>query len=347
MKHNLFLLPLAALLCGCQSDETPSGQTADTTPVEIRLSTALIQTRSAVNSTAEGNFSADGLGIFMLAEGVAAWSDADQTTGLNNVNTRVSDGNIAWTDGNARYYPSTSYQYGFYGYYPIGTPTYADGKYTVAYTLDGTQDIFAGTSTAAVYNASYFKIDGHSQSLPELHFEHKLTQLNFQITPTADEGSSPATYHNVNNLRVQSIAVTNVPTAAVLTVADINGADAVLSVSGSETVWVKKSDTQPLVAAENDLTVIGSPVAHQIGQPLLVPALASDNTSQVVITFQYGDDAANTIQRSVNLTSHAFVAGSSYTLTLTVGGSNQEITLKAVLTPWTNGGSVDLGGFTL
>ena len=347
MKHTLFLLPLATFLCGCQSDETPSQSTTDTTPVEIRLSTALIQTRSAVNSTAEGSFSANGLGIFMLAEGVAAWSDADQTAGLNNVNTRVADGNIAWTDGNARYYPTTSYQYGFYGYYPIGTPTYADGKYTVAYTLDGTQDIFAGASTAAVYNASYFKIDGNSEALPKLHFEHKLTQLNFQITPTADEDSSPATYYNVNNLRVQSIAVTNVPTAAVLTVADLNGEDGVLSASGAETVWVKKSDTQPLVAAENDLTVTGSPVAHQIGQPLLLPALAADNNSQVVITFQYGDDASSTIQRSVNLASHAFAAGSSYTLTLTVGGSNQEITLKAVLTPWTNGGTVDLGGITL
>lgn len=134
------------------------------------------------------------------------------------------------------YYPLIStYGYDFYGYAPYQEGTRADDTaednfgyateyMTVAFEIDGTQDIIYGRSKAPegeyadrndFYSARFFRQTRQSSAV-EMDFEHKLTRLNFYVKPEPDgEGS----YESVDQLAVKSIKLYNVVTNTILYIA--------------------------------------------------------------------------------------------------------------------------------
>lgn len=122
-------------------------------------------------------------------------------------------------DGRLRYYPMTG-QYQFYGYYTDDASNDAllrmadDGSYYyVPFTIDGTQDLMtastvapdssklgsAGTAGQGNFYSSYAARRGVH---PNLHFDHKLTRLQFYLQPWSEKD----TLMEVTDIAIESHA---------------------------------------------------------------------------------------------------------------------------------------------
>ena len=354
MKKNLWILGFAAasLMAGCSSNDdvlsSLQGQpdadiNAGNSNVEIRLASSAGGTRSSVESTADGLFEADGLGIFCLAKGVqgvnpaerpivwngydeldfSVWMDNIETNAEFNADTTATE--LNWVDGKKCFYPVANwYTYRFYGYYPR------------VETINGTQDVIWGRTNNNhddAYSAKYFRNPEHADETPGIEFEHKLMRMTFSIVPGPD---AKGEYDAALTMGVKSIKVKDVPTQLNLVIADRNDATAEGKVTFD---WDNNLADFDLLDADD------APFGEdhwvqmeetRIGQGILLPVPDEQKDDQhyyveIVLKDKEGNEFIS--EHPIELQSSKYEAGKSYNVKMTINGPKL-ITLNATLKPW-------------
>lgn len=301
----------AASLAACSSDDgmewTDAGNTGIETPVEIRLSSGAL-TRGSVESTANGLFEANGMGLFCLAvdylkinpeETNLSWTPATGSVpnyaivvdndSINAVkNGAGTEVDLVWAkEGQHVYYPTGNwYRNQFYAYYPrVEQVDKTAGRRVAHFYADGTKDIMWGKTNptteeiaAGAYSAKFFRNINYVSTTPSVSFKHKLMRLTFTYTAGEDvEGSG--TYTKALNMGVKSIEVLNVPTDGSMIVADLNEPENDGKLTFGWGDYDAKSDLALLDDGDKQLgnnywvtlNEEGMPAVTKIGQGILLP----------------------------------------------------------------------------
>ena len=304
-------------------------------------------------------------------------ADFDAPVGYDNdfATASVQTGN--------KYYP-TEGKFDFVGYYLDGAEQDAvpapteEGPYTVNVTIDGSPDIMPASAVPEdLSDPIYDGIDvtrlfsaysARQGIVPTLNFEHKLVRLVFNAKPGNVNASSTAELGGDEyGVQIKSISVKSQNTG-VLTVAQVDGDHVVpgkIEFSGdSVPLYLKQRQagddygTMELV----DLTPAvlhwdseaaggeGAGILEQVGEALLVQELKGEGEAYkmtiVLNQLMPGEQTPRefTMTTDVRLPEGSFKAGSSYNVNITVWGLEQ-ISIKASLTAWEEGGNIDLDPF--
>lgn len=279
--------------------------------------------------------------------------------------------------GAVYYYPMDNrYDYTFYGYSPYqATATTTASQVTVNFAFDGSQDIMCNkaaapqipelsiyldantdemnTSVLTGYKAKYIRqlkynheilANGKTQGtavdykwVPNIKFEHLLTQFTFQVIAAKKQSSADKT--EAQKLKVKNIRILNHGTTAILNVISKE-----LTWPGTEALVMRNigADTEatgtftPSIAAEG-----GDKVGYLMAKPTdgttsleLEVTIEAPNTNTSV-------PAEQTVTLSVN-TPGGFKKGIIYNIQIGVYAM-QEIMADATLTAWQDfdGGNID------
>lgn len=358
MKKNfLFVMAAAAMLASCSKDAAvsePAGNgnengvvdpTNPNSPVKIVLGASTIDAGVELDKKASrapiDAWNNTVVGIYALADAGEDWSTAvvnDPTMLWENVKGTIESGTtdqaiILELNDQPGYYPNQgTNEYTFYGYYPYQeeAPTMEGKKVTTTYTITGEEDILCGKAAVEDgYNASYFRTG--EGATPIITFNHMLTQLKFTVkkSESFDDGQQ---------LSIQSITISDVPTQLDLVIA--NGDDSSQSIAQNAD---PVTTSLPVSNASFDITAnANSTTAENVGQPIM---LFSDNAATnsfkaiVVLVDGAGKTSSNEITLNAPAPDNIYKQGSAYTVELTIN-SLQEITVKASLTAWANGGTI-------
>ena len=198
----------------------------------------------------------------------------------------------------------------------VGSIT-SDG--TVAYTLDGTQDLlYAKEISGNRTDGHRFSGNSNAANNKPLAYEHLLTQLQFEARMAS--GTSDGT-----TVMVNKITVNNVKTAATVKLAN-----------GTTTFADTPTALLELTPASGGVSV-SSTTAVAIGN-LLLPPLASGTTYTITVKTTVG--GSDKTYSDVPITgNNLFQPGHSHVITLTIGATSLEITSVKV-DAWT---TVDKG----
>ena len=239
-------------------------------------------------------------------KGTAAPSDYSNAYFDNQAVNSDADGKLSFT--NTQYYPADAEKLYFYAYSPVSTSGIIAGTAsavpTVAWTIDGTQDIMYANVVSGIGKVSA----GTTQPQPEFSFNHLLKQVRFKLVK--GEGFGDGIY-------ASSVKITNCRTRASLNL--ITGA---LTFTGSADQSIGFSGNY---AIQKSGVEIGS---------LLCQAGENDLDIEIVA-------AGVTYKTSVTLTSSntdipAGGAGVSHLVTLTFIGT--QIVPSATITDWVDAG---------
>ena len=261
----------------------------------------------------------------------------------------------------------------------VPAPT-EEGPYTVNVTIDGSQDIMTASAVPTEEDLLLSPYDGVDVTrlfsaysarqgvVPVLNFQHKLVRLVFNAKPGNVNASSTAELGGDEyGVQIKSISIESQNTG-VLTVAQVDGDHVVpgniVFSGGSVPLYLKQRQagddlgTMELV----DLTPAvlhwdseaaggeGAGILEQVGEALLVQELQEGEAYEMTIVLNQlmpGEQTPRefTITTDVGLPEgQSFKAGSSYNVNITVWGLEQ-ISIKASLTAWEEGGNIDLDPF--
>ena len=262
---------------------------------------------------------------------------------------------------------------------PAG-PAEGEGPYTVNVTIDGSQDIMTASAVPTdLSDPVYDGIDvtrlfsaysARKGIVPTLNFKHKLVRLVFNAKPGNVNASSTAELGGDEyGVQIKSISIDSQNTG-VLTVAQLGEeghivpGDLVFSgdsvplylkqrQAGDDLGTMELVDLTPAVlhwdseAAGGE----GAGILEQVGEALLVQELKGEvkayKMTIVLNQLMPGEQTPRefTITTDVGLPEgQSLKAGSSYNVNITVWGLEQ-ISIKASLTAWEEGGNIDLDPF--
>lgn len=263
----------------------------------------------------------------------------------------------------------------------VPAPT-EEGPYTVNVTIDGSQDIMTASAVPTEEDLLLPPYDGVDVTrlfsaysarqgvVPVLNFQHKLVRLVFNAKPGNVNASSTAELGGDEyGVQIKSISIESQNTG-VLTVAQLDeeghvvpgklefsGDSVPLSLkqrqAGDDLGTMELVDLTPAVlhwdseAAEGE----GAGILEQVGEALLVQELKGEGEAYkmtiVLNQLMPGEQTPRefTMTKDVRLPEgQSFKAGSSYNVNITVWGLEQ-ISIKASLTAWEEGGNIDLDPF--
>lgn len=309
------------------------------------------------------------VGIYALAKDAdfTEWQAGDGSILLENEKGTITgnpDGSVTKEAINIaeKYYPgSNDIHYTFYGYYPYAAadaegndktpPTNVTGKVTKTFVINGSQDIMWGNAVAAKidntaggeqldgYNALYFR-KGQDAATPDITFEHKLTQLNFNIKQAADF----STAGEDKKLSVTKIEI-NTYSSLDLTIADKAGTD---NGKIAPTAAIEAADMS--VIKDDEGTAADAVVVDDIAEDsqafgtsmMVYTAGDTQTTYSAKVYLKMGADGEEvsspvTIKLAGNA---AFEAGKSYNVNIAVN-SMMQVEVNATLTKWQSGGSAE------
>lgn len=283
--------------------------------------------------------------------------------------TEASEGSA----GSVYYYPmNNKYLYNFYAYAPwqdtgVSVSVTANSA-TVTFNIDGSQDIIYASATATpqtvltspdITNNSTENIDGYQAKyirkikyhneinngregtypdlpyIPVLNFEHKLTQLKFNIIAATDQCQEDI--ENAKLLSVKDIKMVNVNGEAKLNI--IRGT---FEWGESKTLPMQFSDanlTEPIFSIEGSEKVQGTVAGTEIGYTMLQPELTSYDLQLTIIppvptANQAQQPKAQTLTLTIKQADNAkFEAGKSYTVNIALYAM-QEVKIEATLSDW-------------
>lgn len=355
------LLAMVAMLGSCTSESSyTAGEDVEVngssnSNVLIRLSSGSNATRASIESDGDGLFETDSIGIFCLAKGNLSINprETDITWNANDayasrysvwVKNVMADAkknetstavDLVWTDGADRWYPTGNWHsYRFYGYYPYTESIrYSDTRIEADMKIDGNHDIIYGfteNSDPDAYSAYYFRKDDNSSLVPELSFKHKLMRLTFEY------GAGKDADKRATDMGIDSIILLNVPTSAMLVVADRDNKtlDGMLTAN-----WYSTQDLNLLDEGNQPLGTeywVPAEGYRSIGQGFLVPVPEGNNTYQVRVVLKSKDGEVFYPERPMDLnkpSDSTFVAGKSYTVRMKINGPKKE-ELQAKLAEW-------------
>lgn len=275
----------------------------------------------------------------------------------------------ATSAGSKYYYPmNNKYLYNFYGYAPWQQATnvaVTENTATVTFNIDGSQDIIYASATATPqtvltspdndnteviygYQAKYIrKIKYHNQInednpdlpyIPVLNFEHKLTQLKFNITAAEDQCDEDK--DNAKLLSVKDIKMVNVNSEAKLDI--IRG-----TFEWGESNTLPMQFKVPGLPEDQEFSIEGESIVpntedgSEIGYMMLRPEL-SEYKMQLTIIPPKENVAQQPQAQTLTLTikqadGTPFEAGKSYTVNIALYAM-QEVKVEATLSKWVNAG---------
>ena len=314
----------------------------------------------------------------------AVWMDNVDANAVTDAGGTRTE--IRWRDGQDRWYPIGNwYSYRFYGYHPTkGAQLISTNKRrTIRWSnLDGMHDIIYGRSKGAIetdeyekyrYSARYFRqrkvdeitgdvVKNFSDSIPTLQMEHKLMRLQFCIVGLPDSNMVGREFESANNMMVDTIQITHVPTSAELIIADFddNTQDGKITydwtnATANDFIDVKDMNFGLLSASDSINTFNTTYNRYEgrrvhnndtvyVGQSILMPvpdeaATTSGHTSfQVNVMLRNTDGIALPAEQPMDLQLKnyaAFKSGYTYRVILNIAGPRL-VTLRAVLEPWKN-----------
>ena len=262
----------------------------------------------------------------------------------------------------------------------VPAPT-EEGPYTVNVTIDGSQDIMTASAVPTEATMDEYTQQGIDVTrlfsaysarkgiVPTLNFEHKLVRLVFNAKPGNVNASSTAELGGDEyGVQIKSISVESQNTG-VLTVAQLGEeghivpGDLVFSgdsvplylkqrQAGDDLGTMELVDLTPAVlhwdseAAEGE----GAGIPEQVGEALLVQELQEGEAYRMTIVLNQlmpGEQTPREFPMTAKIKlpeGQSFKAGSSYNVNITVWGLEQ-ISIKASLTAWEEGGNIDLDPF--
>lgn len=261
----------------------------------------------------------------------------------------------------------------------VPAPT-EEGPYTVNVTIDGSQDIMTASAVPSPEDLSQYTQQGIDVNrlfsaysarqgiVPTLNFEHKLVRLVFNAKPGNVNASSTAELGGDEyGVQIKSISVESQNTG-VLTVAQVDGdhvvpGDIVFSgdsvplylkqrQAGDDLGTMELVDLTPAVlhwdseAAGGE----GAGIPEQVGEALLVQELQEGEAYRMTIVLNQlmpGEQTPREFPMTAKIKlpeGQSFKAGSSYNVNITVWGLEQ-ISIKASLTAWEEGGDINLDPF--
>ena len=277
----------------------------------------------------------------------------------------------ATREGSIYYYPmNNKYLYNFYAYAPwqdTGVAVTANSA-TVTFNINGSQDIIYASATAKpqtvltspdITNNSTENIDGYQAKyirkikyhneindgregtypdlpyIPVLNFEHKLTQLKFNIIAATDQCQEDI--ENAKLLSVKDIKMVNVNSEAKLDI--IRGT---FEWGESKTLPMQFSDanlTEPIFSIEGSVegTIAGKD--EEIGYTMLQPELTSYDLQLTIIPpVPTANQAQQPEEQTLTLTikqanGAPFEAGKSYTVKIALYAM-QKVKIEATLSDW-------------
>lgn len=294
------LLLVAASLCACGKSE--SGEQIPDGDAVIRLSAGLpsasVQSKAPIESGDK------------FTPAVAGWesSAAASYTAAPTWNTTTSEITasataqaVTLTDGQVYNADKTVKTY-MKAWYPQGTLTNG----TVTFTAD---DSYKGDGTDDVLLSAEVSGDKSDRENKVLAFKHLTTQLKFVVKA----GTGLAEDTKLTGIELKSV---DVPSGINLTTDALTG-------TAKETLSVPAIDGNLVIGTKAEGDDAGSPL-------MIVPPTGKTVTLKVTTSVAEFDNIVATID-----TDEKFQAGKAYTITLTFGQKNIE--LSATLDEWTSG----------
>ncbi len=282
----------------------------------------------------------------------------------------VNKTTLTWNQTTPYYYNGKDV-YDFYGVHiddatvepadmKIGQADPADG-FSVDITIDGTQDIMVAQPvktdditaaanaevTAADVDRVYSAWSARRNVVPNLVFKHLLTRFNFQAqlgdTETETKEDAP------DAIKITKIEILNVYDNGTLNIIPVSGDQSLEPKGKAETAvnFVVKSKSEDGKLTDLTAVPVISKTAAPVGEDVLLYPEASYTIK--IYTEQDKNQNGNTEDKDekwseefpIALSKGSFVAGSMYDINIKVYGL-QNIKVEASLTPWENGGSINV-----
>ena len=360
-KSILFSMALISALSSCTKENVDNNnENNDLVPIVLGTSPKISGTvtpQSRASRAPLNNWNNTEVGLYALAKN-AEWNKTaggnDTPVLWDNITGTIASG-AAETVQNIKfegteYYPKNGkMQYSFYGYYPIGegvVNSLTTSEVTAKFTIDGTQDIIWGKAVAAAigsvegYNAEYFQQEGAETNIPQIDFEHLLTQLNFQFK-RADGFKQ--------DIQVDSIVIYDVSNELTLTVANRTNDEISGSINDNN---VKDTLSVTIVPDEGKygVQINNAETAIPVGQPIML--FTDDQTTSFSGGIYLVDGATGKYMTTEPISftigvdeskATPFAAGTSYTVEFTILDM-QQIVVNTKLDTWKTAESVIQGG---
>ena len=308
------------------------------------------------NTTETNKWNGQKLNVYMFDQASLDLA-YNQTTSANyfenaEVTAPVGVNSGEATYGSAQYYPSTG-NFDFFAYHGddavTEVPALNDAKdaYTVAVTIDGTQDLMVAKAGLNKQDTTTFEADtrGHDYKRvysaysarrgvqPRFTFKHLLSRFVFQAE-AAEEGAA-----GVDGIKITKIEV-KAPIKGEMTVAALNKENLGVTFGTEAADSAVLALTNRGAAMTVETLVFGKKVV--LGESMLLPAGGKEYVADI---YYEQDKDGQTIKDIYTTTiklsdGSAFVAGTQYKINIKVYDF-KKIVLTADLTPWVDGEEVE------
>lgn len=287
----------------------------------------------------------------------------------------VNKTTLTWNQTTPYYYNGKDV-YDFYGVHiddatvapadmKIGQAVLSKG-FSVGITIDGTQDIMVAQPvktdditaaandevTAADVDRVYSAWSARRNVVPNLVFKHLLTRFNFQaqLGDTETEVSGGVEELPADVIKITKIEILNVYDKGTLNIIPAGGEQTLVPTAKEANQAVNfevKSKSADGKLGNFTAVPVKTKSLSAVGEDVLLYPEASYTIK--IYTEQDKNKNDNTDDEGekwseefpIALSEGSFVAGSMYDINITVRGL-QEITVQASLTPWENGGSIEV-----
>lgn len=344
MKTKLSVAAMALLLASCSSNDNDllPENPVNATPIQVSQSVqGMVKTRAAVG------VGSDVTATVLVADGssnnadAADWAnfspvlanEVKEESGQNKLKTRATVSTASFKAGSKAtvslnpilyYHTTTGTKSWLAAVAPAGT---VSGTTVTIPQTDGEQDVMLADAAAAGSSSS--------ASEPELTFKHLTTQLNFEMTVTAQNGGE----WTDKTISLKKISVRNAQVPVEVNVAPASGKAGVSKWTDAAMMNVGGISS---VALGADAVRVGNPLMIQASGQVVIDAVISVGGTD--ITFNNV-----TIKKQDNTTDLSTEAGKSHLITLNVTEpltpeDATKMTVTATVTDWVAGeaGHADL-----
>lgn len=265
-----------------------------------------------------------------------------------------------------RFYPANG-RYDFFAYHiddaAVASDLNTEGvdKWTIPFTINGSQDLMVGKAELTEEQTALMTSEGLKPEefycakssrhgiIPTMSFKHLLTRLTFTVKPGDDkasgEGGDETRAVRVAEISVKSKTTGKMVVAYTGTVAEENLIEWDEQELSKVVLQERQGSALSSLTNMNEVSLynVDKETGVRAGEALLVSPEEEYTMHIVLHQMPVGteEDMVNTFDVVVKTGAGAFLAGSSYNVNITLYGM-QRIDVNAVLTPWKDGGSIDL-----
>lgn len=323
-KSILFSMALVAALSSCTKDNVDNNnENNDLVAIQFGAGVGVdvdVQSQKASRAPLK-DWADTNVGMFVLAKNADADYVGQTATDVlwNNVPAVIAAGGTATPTlgGQPEYYPNGgNREFSFYGYHPYDATaaTLQEKEITKIFSISkGDQDIIWGKAeVTGGYNAAYFRQEGNEDDVPNVQFNHLLTQLKFQVMANEkfEEGQT---------LTITKLEIVEVPTDLTLNVV----AGTLVPGTMDKKITVYDNAAGTAITKGTAATDLGS-------SPVMLYSSNTEQTYKIVLTTKEGGEAQPI---EIYPVGRNFAVGTAYNVILSLN-SNKTIEFTASLTPW-------------